>query len=168
MRQLDLVRVRVCTMWLEPEDYPRLLGSADLGVCLHTSTSGLDLPMKVLDMYGCGLPVCAVGFACLGELVTHGENGLVFSGKAQLADQLHQLLAPTPQAAKELARLRDGVAAAEARRPRWAENWQASAAPLLLDEGGELQRRRGGRETALAFLLACLVVVARFLLSLRA
>ena len=142
MRTRGLQRVAICTMWLEPSDYPALLGAADLGVCLHTSTSGLDLPMKVLDMYGCGLPVCAFQFACLGELVTHEVNGLVFSTRAELAQQLYRLARPGAEAAASLKKLRDGVASTEAGRPRWEENWKASAGPLLLEQGASAARPR--------------------------
>ena len=47
MARLPLQHVAFRTLWLEAQDYPLLLGSADLGISLHTSSSGLDLPMKV-------------------------------------------------------------------------------------------------------------------------
>ncbi|CAM9570725.1 unnamed protein product, partial [Phaeothamnion confervicola] len=40
MAALRMRHMAVCTAWLEAADYPLLLGCADLGVSLHTSTSG--------------------------------------------------------------------------------------------------------------------------------
>ncbi|KAL8491041.1 hypothetical protein ACS0TY_022891 [Phlomoides rotata] len=48
-RELRLRCVAFRTMWLSAEDYLLLLGSADLSVYLHTSSSGLDLPMKACN-----------------------------------------------------------------------------------------------------------------------
>jgi beta-1,4-mannosyltransferase len=90
--KLALNRTRIITVWLEAVDYPLLLGTADLGVSLHKSTSGMDLPMKVVDMYGSGLPVCAVSFDCLDELVHHGVNGMVFNSSSELADEFEVMI----------------------------------------------------------------------------
>ncbi|GAA5934998.1 hypothetical protein JCM3775_004672 [Rhodotorula graminis] len=149
--------VRVRTAWLEREDYPRLLGSADLGVSLHTSTSGIDLPMKVVDMFGCGLPVVALDFPCVGELVQDGINGRTIRDADDLADRLITLLQAHPQPfPSDLDVLRAGIAeahygapvarrdegmhvdgegederAALARWGSWEESWDRIVKPLL-------------------------------------
>lgn len=81
-------KVAAACIWVEAKDYPVLLGSADFGVSLHSSSSGRDLPMKVVDMFGCGLPVLAKSFPCIAELVRDGKNGRVFETGDELGDQM--------------------------------------------------------------------------------
>jgi len=130
IKRLALRTVQIHTLWLSAEDYPLLLGTADLGLCVHRSSSGLDLPMKVADMFGSGLPVCALDYGpCLTELVRHGENGLVFSGSEQLAEQLRELFMGFPGDTPLLNRLRCNADASGCLR--WQDGWKLEALPVF-------------------------------------
>ena len=126
--------VRTRTVWVDAADYPRLLGAADLGVSLHRSASGVDLPMKIADMFGAGLPVCALNYGpVLSEMVREGENGELFSTGAELAQRIQTTLAGFPGASR-LEALRAGVdrLAGES----WADGWRREARPLFAKETG--------------------------------
>lgn len=114
----QLPRVDIQTAWFPMEDYAALLRSADLGVCLHKSSSGVDLPMKVVDMFGSGLPVVAYSaYESFDELVREGVNGCGFETAPQLADLLRRLCSSED----ELERLRRGAEAESGLR--WDEEW---------------------------------------------
>jgi beta-1,4-mannosyltransferase len=124
-------RVQLRTRWLEPEEYPRVVGSADLGLCLHRSSSGLDIPMKVADLFGAGVPVCALDYgACLAERVRHSDNGLLFATGRQLADVLFDLFETFPGDQTTLDRLRAG--ARRSARPTWDEGWVRDGKAVIL------------------------------------
>ncbi|KAI1819247.1 glycosyltransferase family 33 protein [Xylaria intraflava] len=115
-----LPNIRILTAWLSIEDYARLLRCADLGVCLHKSSSGVDLPMKVVDMFGSGLPVAAYSaYESFGELVKEGVNGCGFETADELAAILVRLFGASGDG--ELRTLRRG--ARKESELRWDEEW---------------------------------------------
>ncbi|KAB8346201.1 hypothetical protein FH972_023246 [Carpinus fangiana] len=122
-----LEHVVIQTAWLSMKDYAQLLASADLGVCLHQSSSGLDLPMKIVDMFGAGLPVLAWSkYESFGELVKEGQNGRGFESAEALQQLLVELLA---QDGSQLRALKEG-AVQESHR-RWNDEWDAVAGVLF-------------------------------------
>lgn len=86
--------------------------------------------MKVVDMFGAGLPVCAMDFNCISELVKNGENGMVFKSKEDLATQLYSLLSGFPQHATSLCSLQKGTE--QFRQIRWSTNWKENARNVVL------------------------------------
>jgi len=102
IRNAQLRHVVFHTTYLSFSDYATLLGSADLGISLHVSSSKKDLPMKVVDMFGCELPVLAIQYEwyqifsfnldihllfSIGELVVEG-TGYCFATHQELSRQM--------------------------------------------------------------------------------
>ncbi|TKR68169.1 hypothetical protein L596_024185 [Steinernema carpocapsae] len=144
--RLKFRHVHIVTPWLEAEDYPKMLAAANLGVSLHTSTSGLDLPMKVVDMFGCKLPVLAKSFAAIHELVVEKDNepgayqqaspnGRLFNTPAELKAHILDLITGFPSHAQKLSDLRQNL-----RRDAlltWEAHWDAVFWPIMQSYGVE-------------------------------
>lgn len=121
-----LRKVAIRTTWLSVSDYARLLASSSLGVSLHTSSSGVDLPMKVVDMFGAGLPVVGWSkFRAWPELVKEGVNGLGFKSSEELAGCLLDLFGGSGK----LESLRKG--AQKESSHRWDDEWNPIAGTLF-------------------------------------
>jgi beta-1,4-mannosyltransferase len=127
----NFARVAVRTVWLEPADYPTLIGMADAGLCLHQSSSGLDLPMKLADFRGAGVPVCAFDYGpVLSEVLTPGQEGVTFHEPGQLASILVALASADLAAVPKFAAARAWV---NGHAPeRWIDQWNRSAKPVLM------------------------------------
>lgn len=127
----NFTAIAVKTLWLEPADYPTLIGMADLGLCLHQSSSGLDLPMKLADMRGAGVPVATYDYApVLAEVMTTGCEGVTFRDPGDLAGLLvavaSRALSPESALTKSRAWLVQNPA------PRWDAQWEAAARKVLV------------------------------------
>lgn len=128
VQESNWLHVTVVMPWLEAEDYPVLIGSADLGVSLHSSSSGLDLPMKVVDMFGLRVPVLAHNFPALKELVQERHNGRVFESSSQLAEQV-QFHLGSAEGRQQLEQFRQNLEQYAALG--WHQNWRHTLLPRV-------------------------------------
>jgi beta-1,4-mannosyltransferase len=104
----------IVTGFLPEAEYRDVLRGADIGLSLHTSSSGLDLAMKVADLFAARVPVCAWDYGdCLREQIDDGITGFFFQTPQELAAVLRRLIADPSQL-----RLMHGYV-----EEKWQETW---------------------------------------------
>lgn len=135
LKQLKLEYVEVILPWLSTTDYIKMLASCDIGVCLHSSSSGVDLPMKVVDMFGCGIPVLAYKYKAIDELVKDDFYGSIFLNVNELSHRLYTLLRDfyvEDSCSRDLplVRYRKNIKR-HFLLSRWEDNWNREARPVL-------------------------------------
>eukprot|EP00916_Digyalum_oweni_P000104 GHVL01000137.1.p1 GENE.GHVL01000137.1~~GHVL01000137.1.p1 ORF type:complete len:948 (-),score=248.11 GHVL01000137.1:351-2816(-) len=96
IKDMNSSAVTVLTRFYRYEDYAALLGSATLGISLHYSSSGKDLPMKVVDMLGAGLPVFSFNYPAIYELLKPPRDSKLFENSTSLAQLIISHLAGHP------------------------------------------------------------------------
>ncbi|KAL7069277.1 glycosyl transferase, group 1 family protein [Cryptosporidium serpentis] len=91
-RKAIFKHIKIRTIFTIADDYPKLLACADLGISLHYSSSGFDLPMKVVDMIGAGIPTLSYYFPVMKELLQDDKFDLFFSSSNELCYKLATVL----------------------------------------------------------------------------
>ena len=121
--RIDALRQRgvdIHTGFLPEQSYRKLFAGADLGISLHRSSSGLDLAMKVVDLFQHGVPVCALDYGgAVTEQIQPGRTGFLFTDASELSQTLTGITRDPPM----LDAMRAGVLAAWS-RPGWRDSWR--------------------------------------------
>jgi beta-1,4-mannosyltransferase len=114
------------TGFLPEAEYWKLIRRADLGLSMHRSSSGLDLAMKVVDLFSAGVPVCALDYGgSIGEQIEDGATGFLFRTAQELAALLTRLASDR----SALEAMRGGIR--ERWPASWAPEWKHVALPVL-------------------------------------
>eukprot|EP00166_Cyanidium_caldarium_P001235 ctg_1632.g488 len=125
-------------------------GACDVGISLHASSSGLDLPMKVVDMLACGLPVAALSYFCIAnempfpQMRTYGEAhrsapaGVLFSDANELALAAQYVWHHRAAMREAVAELVAGDASW-----RWETHWADTLLPFCQRLGCGPEERKG-------------------------
>lgn len=92
---------------------------------MHTSSSGLDLPMKVVDMLSVGLPCLSVDFPAIEELLPEEKFGnCLFRSRQDLVGCIERRLQESNPASTNN-RSKPGQSQS------WQEAWDEVCLPIL-------------------------------------
>jgi len=123
-------RVTLRTAFLDPSTYRELLGTAHVGLCMHRSASGVDLPMKVVELLGARTPACVLDYgACLAEQIQPGRTALTFRNSRELAERIDEVLEGFPDALHRLEQMQHDIETCCVET--WQQTWACEAAPIL-------------------------------------
>jgi beta-1,4-mannosyltransferase len=130
LSQVSWCRVIPRTAFLDPADYRELLRAAHMGFSLHRSSSGVDLPMKIMDLFGARTPAAVLDYGpCLAEQIQAGRTALTFRDSLEFAQRIDEMLQGFPDDLQLLERMQRNIETSFSET--WPEAWQRDAAPVF-------------------------------------
>lgn len=121
--------ILIKNVWLPIKEYPNILKISDLGISLHYSSSGLDLPMKIVDLFGSGIPVLSMSYPVINELVKDNVNGLIMENNndpIEMSDKIYNVLFNDNQL---FIKLKEGALLES--QEHWDDEWDAKLSSIL-------------------------------------